>query len=177
MNGLSRALVQNGIWGVVALGLLASPDRTAVVYPNRNNEYAGFFYTLGTEDVNARLLGAQMVGMLFIIGWVVGIMLPYFVWLDWNGWFRADPLEEIVGLDTSYHGGLALLGDSEVNPEYISAYKKRQEERKSLGRMSATARSLTGGTAFTEEAQSNGHRDNFDDEDDDAESEDPNAPS
>jgi hypothetical protein len=90
------------------------------------------------------------VGIMFIIGWVVTIMLPYFVWLDWNGWFRSDPLEEIVGLDTSYHGGLALLGENEVNPEYITAYKKRQEERRAIGRASPAARSLTNGTGFTD---------------------------
>lgn len=43
--------------------------------------------------------------------------------------FRSDPLDEIVGLDTSYHGG-ALLGSSSVNPEYISAYKQRKQEKK-----------------------------------------------
>lgn len=45
------------------------------------------------------------------------------------GWFRSDPLEEIVGLDTSYHGGV-LLGGSDVEPEYISAYKERRESRR-----------------------------------------------
>lgn len=56
-------------------------------------------------------------------------MMPFFIFLDWKGWFRSDPLEEIVGLDTSYHGG-CILGDSDVQPEYISAYKQRKEERR-----------------------------------------------
>jgi hypothetical protein len=34
-----------------------------------------------------------------------------------------------VGLDTSYHGG-AVLGDSDCQPEYISAFKKRREDKK-----------------------------------------------
>ena len=42
-------------------------------------------------------------------------------------WFRSDPLEELVGLDTSYHGGLPLSRTEEINPEYISAYKKNKE--------------------------------------------------
>jgi hypothetical protein len=58
----------------------------------------------------------------------MSMMLPFFVLLDWKGWFRSDPLEEIVGLDTSYHGGLMLSLDDQINPEYVSAYKKRREE-------------------------------------------------
>ena len=56
-------------------------------------------------------------------------MMPFFIFLDWKGWFRSDPLEEIVGLDTSYHGG-CILGSSDAQPEYISAYKQRKEERR-----------------------------------------------
>jgi Amt family ammonium transporter len=117
----------NGAWGVISVGLFASPTRLKAVYGR--DEFVGWFYSLQRGESNARLLGVQLVGLLFIIGWVVCIMLPFFIWLDWKGWFRADALEEIVGLDTSYHGGLALRGgDDEINPEYVSAYKKKKEE-------------------------------------------------
>ena len=54
-------------------------------------------------------------------------MPPFFVWLSWKGWFRPDELEELVGLDRSYHGeGLAMHSD-EVNPEYVSAFNKQRE--------------------------------------------------
>ena len=67
--------------------------------------------------------------LLAVIGWVMVIMLPFFVWLDWKGWFRSDPLEEVVGLDTSYHGGLAMQpSGEEVDPAYISAYQKKKDE-------------------------------------------------
>ena len=42
-------------------------------------------------------------------------------------------------MDTSYHGGV-LLGGSDVEPEYISAYKERKESRR---------QSRTGGAAET----------------------------
>lgn len=119
----------NGAWGLIAVGFFASPTRLMAAYGR--DEYVGWFYSLQRGNSNARLLGAQLVGLLFILGWVVTIMLPFFIWLDWKGWFRADPLEEIVGLDTSYHGGLALLaahGDEDINPEYVSAYKRKKEE-------------------------------------------------
>jgi hypothetical protein len=45
-----------------------------------------------------------MIGLLFIIGFVTAIMLPFFFFLQYMGWFRSDPLEEIVGLDLRYTG-------------------------------------------------------------------------
>jgi hypothetical protein len=117
-----------GMWGLIAGGLFASPHRLQAFY--HRSDHPGWFYTLTKETgSDATLLGVQLIGMLFIIGWVICVMLPFFVWLDWKGWFRSDPLEEIVGLDTSYHGGLALLGGNrhdDVNPEYITAYKKQR---------------------------------------------------
>ena len=121
--------LMNGIWGVIAVGLWASPTRLDRFYGR--SPHAGWFYSIRDGNPgDMRLLGAQLVGMLFIIGWVMCIMVPFFIWLDWKGWFRSDPLEEIVGLDTSYHGGLALLNSNQdsVQPEYITAFKKQREE-------------------------------------------------
>jgi Amt family ammonium transporter len=42
--------------------------------------------------------------MLFVIGWSIATMLPFFIWLNYMGWFLADSLEELVGLDMSYQG-------------------------------------------------------------------------
>lgn len=121
----------SGLWGVIAVGLFSSPTRLKQFYGR--GEYPGLFYTWHQGDSNFHLLGAQIVGALFIIGWVLLFMLPFFVWLDWKGWLRSDPLEELVGLDTSYHGGLALLStQNDVKPEYISAFKERQIENNSL---------------------------------------------
>lgn len=116
----------NGAWGLLAVGLFASPSRLETVLGHSN--HVGFFYSFGHNGADGLLLAAQIVGMLFILGWVMCIMLPFFVWLDWRGWFRSDPLEEIVGLDTSYHGGLMLGGEDQINPEYVSAFNKRREE-------------------------------------------------
>jgi Amt family ammonium transporter len=90
--------------------------------------HVGFFYSFSNGGADAKLLAAQICGALFIFGWVMFIMLPFFIWLDCKGWFRSDPLEEIVGLDTSYHGGLMLGSEDQINPEYISAFNKRREE-------------------------------------------------
>jgi hypothetical protein len=108
----------NGIWGIIAVGLFATPDRLEQAYGN--SDHVGWFYSFGNGGHDATLLGTQFVGLLFILGWVTGLMLPFFVWLDWKGWFRSDPLEEIVGLDLSYHGGAALGG--QCQPEYITNF-------------------------------------------------------
>lgn len=86
-------------------------------------------YSWGQGSGNATLLGAQLTEILFVVAWTFFIMMPFFIFLDWKGWFRSDPLEEIVGLDTSYHGG-CILGDSDVQPEYISAYKQRRAKKR-----------------------------------------------
>jgi Amt family ammonium transporter len=118
----------NGMWGMIAVGFLACPRYLNMAY-GTEVDHVGWFYSLSRGSGDARLLAAQIVGILFILAWCLVIMMPFFVWLDWKGWFRSDPLEEIVGLDTSYHGGLILMsGDDSVNPEYISQFKKQRCE-------------------------------------------------
>lgn len=119
----------NGFWSMVAVGLLASPRKLELTF-GRAAEHVGFLYSFSNGGADARLLAANLMGILWIFGWVMGLMLPFFVWLDWKGWFRSDPLEEIVGLDTSYHGGLILTsGEESVNPEYISQFRRQRELR------------------------------------------------
>jgi Amt family ammonium transporter len=120
--------MMNGMWGLLAVGLMASPDKLELAY-GQPKPHVGWFFSWARGSGDARLLAAQIVGMLWIFGWCLGVMMPFFIWLDWKGWFRSDPLEEIVGLDTSYHGGLILMGgDESVNPEYISQFKKQRNE-------------------------------------------------
>ena len=126
----------NGIWAMLSVGFFASPRNLELAY-NRSFEHVGWFYSLRDGSADARLLAANIVTLLFILGWVLGIMMPFFIWLDWRGWFRSDPLEELVGLDTSYHGGLILSsGDDSVNPEYISQFRKQRNDLKNRRRLS-----------------------------------------
>jgi hypothetical protein len=138
----------NGFWGVLAVGLLASPSKLDLAF-GEEKKHAGWFYSLSSGSADARLLASQVVGILWIFGWVLCTMMPFFVWLDWKGWFRSDPLEEIVGLDTSYHGGLILMGGEEtVNPEYIMQFKK---ERSNLRRRRTSRMNLYEQNSLDEE--------------------------
>jgi len=88
----------NGIWGCIATGLFANPDKVAIAY---GNGAKGLFYGGG------KLLGDEIVGILFITAWVCVIMIPYFYMLKYLNLFRVDALEEEVGLDISHHKGAA----------------------------------------------------------------------
>ena len=94
----------NGIWGVISVGLFTSPPRMEAVY--HRSDHVGWFYSWGRGSTDATLLGANMVGLLFIFGFVATIMIPFFFTLLYLGWFRADPFEEIVGLDCHYRGNV-----------------------------------------------------------------------
>lgn len=122
----------NGIWGVIAVGLFASPDRLEDAYGH--SKHVGWFYSFGHNGSDGTLLACQCVGILFIFGWILFTMFPFFIWLDMKGWFRSDPLDEIVGLDTSYHGGM-ILGkgnDSEgIDPQALSEMMERKQNKKS----------------------------------------------
>ncbi|KAL7557276.1 hypothetical protein ACA910_016240 [Epithemia clementina (nom. ined.)] len=154
----------SGIWGVIAVGLFASPRKLQSAFARDN--HPGLFYSWKDGNSDAVLLGTQLAGLGFIIGWVCTIMVPFFVWLDWKGWFRSDPLEEIVGLDTSYHGGLALLanGEDELNPKYVTAYQ--QKKREGTLRKRRTITQTADQASFDDEADED---DDEDDEDDDME--------
>eukprot|EP00934_Nitzschia_sp_Nitz4_P007755 Nitzschia sp. Nitz4//scaffold297_size22919//1667//3508//NITZ4_008517-RA/size22919-augustus-gene-0.5-mRNA-1//1//CDS//3329546286//7745//frame0 len=118
----------NGLWGMISVSLLACEDHVVAAYTSEF-KHVGLFYSFANGGFDGHMLAANIIGILWIIGWTFFIMMPFFFWLDWKGWFRSDPLEEIVGLDTSYHGGLLLTtGEDAVNPEYISQFQQKRNE-------------------------------------------------
>ena len=115
----------NGTWGMVATGLFSSPGGMLDAYGIK--DHVGFFYSLGQGSVDWTLLCNQVVAMLFVIGWALCVMTPFFIWLNYMGWFRADSLEELVGLDISYHGGRSGGSDyDDVKEEHVKAYRKNK---------------------------------------------------
>mmetsp|Transcript_13372 Transcript_13372/g.31466 ORF Transcript_13372/g.31466 Transcript_13372/m.31466 type:complete len:302 (-) Transcript_13372:1853-2758(-) len=90
----------NGAWGVLSVGLFADAKLQEVA--GYNTGQSGLFNGGGGS-----LLGAQVIAILWICGWVTAMMLPFFVVLKMLGIFRVDTLEEEVGLDISHHRGAA----------------------------------------------------------------------
>jgi len=106
----------NGMWGVFAVGLFAEPAALSVAYGINDPDLVGAFY-----GGKGNLLGANICGILFIIGWISLIMLPFFTILKVTGLFRVDELEEDVGLDISHHKGAAydLSGPKQEDVEEL----------------------------------------------------------
>ena len=114
----------NGAWGMIALGLFASPDRLLMAYGH--DTHVGFFYLVFNRfyDVDFTLVGAQCVGCLFIIAWSVAIMTPFFLVLDWFGLFRSSVKDELQGLDRSLHKAVDL-NDQVEQTDALAAFEKR----------------------------------------------------
>ena len=81
----------NGIWGTVAVGLLANPDAPAGLH--------GLLYT--GEWLQ---LGIQLLGFAAVAAWSGVTMLAFFTLLKKIGFLRADAADELAGLDRSEHG-------------------------------------------------------------------------
>jgi Amt family ammonium transporter len=113
----------NGMWGVFAVGLFASPRLLLEAYDADN--HVGWFYSWGRGSADATLLASQFITILCIVGWTFFTMMPFFIWLNYMGWFRADSLEELVGLDISYHGG-GPQAKNGVRKEYVDAYNRHK---------------------------------------------------
>ena len=81
----------NGVWGTIAVGLLANPAAPAGL--------KGLFYT-----GNARLLGVQTLGIVAILAWTGVVMALTFLVIKKTIGLRVSPEEEIKGLDSTEHG-------------------------------------------------------------------------
>ncbi len=81
----------NGIWGTLAVGLLANPDAPA-----------GLRGLLYTGDPSQLLI--QLLGFAAVAAWAAVTMLLFFSLLKKVHFLRADAADELAGLDTSEHG-------------------------------------------------------------------------
>ncbi len=81
----------NGVWGTIAVGLLANPDAPAGL--------RGLFYT-----GEFRQLGLQLLGFVSVAAWAAVTMLLFFLLLRKVNFLRASREDELAGLDGSEHG-------------------------------------------------------------------------
>ncbi|MBR5708311.1 MAG: adenylate cyclase, partial [Oscillospiraceae bacterium] len=81
----------NGVWGTIAVGLLANPDAPAGL--------RGLFYT-----GSAVQLGKQAIGLVAVAAWAAVTMILFFTLLKKIKFLRADPADELIGLDVTEHG-------------------------------------------------------------------------
>ncbi|MBR0105174.1 MAG: adenylate cyclase, partial [Firmicutes bacterium] len=81
----------NGVWGTIAVGLLANPKAPAGLN--------GLFYT-----GSAKLLGIQALGIVSILAWTGILMFVTFTIIKKTVGLRVTTEEEIKGLDVTEHG-------------------------------------------------------------------------
>ena len=81
----------NGVWGTLAVGLLANPDAPAGL--------EGLFYT-----GSFKLLGIQTLGIAVILLWTAATMSVTFLIIKKTIGLRVSDEEQIKGLDSTEHG-------------------------------------------------------------------------
>ncbi|GMJ02013.1 ammonium transporter 1;1, ARABIDOPSIS THALIANA AMMONIUM TRANSPORT 1 [Hibiscus trionum] len=101
-----------GAWGVLFTGLFASKKYVREVYSTRPVHY-GLFMGGG-----GRLLAAQIIQILVIVGWVSVTMGTLFYILHKLGLLRISADDEMAGMDLTRHGGLAYVyHDEDATPK------------------------------------------------------------
>ena len=81
----------NGVWGTIAVGLLATPAAPAGL---RGVLYTGDFTQLGL----------QLLGFVSVAAWAAITMTLFFLLLRKLNFLRAEPADELTGLDITEHG-------------------------------------------------------------------------
>lgn len=81
----------NGVWGTLAVGLLANPAAPAGL--------KGLFYT-----GSFKLLGVQVLGIVSVLAWTAVTMVITFTIIKKTVGLRVEREEEIKGLDSTEHG-------------------------------------------------------------------------
>ena len=81
----------NGVWGTLAVGLLANPNAPAGL--------SGLFYT-----GSFKLFGIQALGIFAILLWTFVMMTATFIIIKKTVGLRVSKEEEIKGLDSTEHG-------------------------------------------------------------------------
>lgn len=100
-----------GTWGVIFTALFATEKYVREVYPNKPNRPYGLFMGGG-----GKLLGAHLIQILVIIGWVSATMGPLFFVLRKLKLLRISSEDEMAGMDMTRHGGFAYIyHDDESN--------------------------------------------------------------
>ncbi|CAN6443041.1 unnamed protein product [Victoria cruziana] len=116
-----------GAWGLLFTGLFAKQELVLQAYSSTSSSRP-YGVLLGG---GWGLLGAQVVELLAIVGWVSLTMAPLFYVLRKLGLLRISREEEVAGLDISSHGGYAYTrhhDDGQFDPRFYNDYVRLQGE-------------------------------------------------
>lgn len=111
-----------GAWGVLATGLFSKPELMETAFGL--GEHPGLFYGGG-----GRLLGIQLIAILFIMAWTGTTMGIFYYVLNFFGLFRISRLEEEVGMDISRHKGACYNHDTEGSDRHQERIHELNQSR------------------------------------------------
>jgi len=106
-----------GMWGAIAVGFFARSELLTISGYGKERGWEGVFYGGG-----GRILAANLVMIIAVIGWTLGLIVPLFLGLHFAGQLRIPREMELEGNDISKHGGAAYPEDALV-VEQMSAQK------------------------------------------------------
>ncbi|MQL95619.1 hypothetical protein Taro_028280 [Colocasia esculenta] len=106
-----------GSWGLIFTALFAKEKYVNEVYPGHPGRPYGLFMGGG-----GKLLGAQIIQILVIIGWVSATMGPLFLLLRKFGLLRISAEDEMAGMDMTRHGGFAYVYHDEDSPSHKGGF-------------------------------------------------------
>ncbi|XP_022854602.1 ammonium transporter 1 member 2 isoform X2 [Olea europaea var. sylvestris] len=112
-----------GAWGVLFTGLFAKKAFVNEVYPGRPGRPYGLFMGGG-----GKLLGAQIIEILVIFGWVTVTMVPLFYALNKLNLLRISSEDEMAGMDLTRHGGFAYIYHDEDENSNLPQFKMTRIE-------------------------------------------------
>ncbi|MCM1187071.1 MAG: ammonium transporter [Lachnoclostridium sp.] len=99
----------NGIWGTIAVGLLANPDAPAGL--------SGLFYTGSFTQLGLQLLGFATVGIYAAV-----MMIITFTLIKKTVGLRASAEDELMGMDISEHGLPSAYADFAPSVDKYSGF-------------------------------------------------------
>ncbi|KAL5710330.1 Thioredoxin amt13 [Ranunculus cassubicifolius] len=117
-----------GAWGLIFTGLFAKEEFITQVYDAGDVSVIRPFGVLMGGGWG--LIGAQLVALLVIVGWVTITMGPMFYALHKLGILRISIDDEVAGLDISSHGGYAYVNHDhpeENQPRGYADYVRMQD--------------------------------------------------
>ncbi|KAK4258320.1 hypothetical protein QN277_007778 [Acacia crassicarpa] len=107
-----------GAWGIIFTALFAKREYVDQVYPGKAGRPHGLFMGGG-----GRLLGAHVIQILVIVGWVSATMGTLFFILHKLKLLRISPEDEMAGMDLTRHGGFAYVYEDESQKHGIQLRK------------------------------------------------------
>ena len=106
----------NGIWGTLAVGLLATDTAPGYSIADASGQVMkGLFYGGGF-----RLLGVQLLGFAAVAGWTALTITAAFLVIRKTIGLRASREEELAGLDITEHGLASAYAGFAMAPDYIT---------------------------------------------------------